>query len=67
MPEMSGSELAEKIRQSDTEIPIILSTGQLAIDDIRKYTDLGISGFIHKPWTAGELIQCIQGTYDEQF
>ncbi len=60
MPILSGTDLAKEIRNLKSDVPIILSTGQLGIEDIKEYTDIGITGFIQKPWTAKELIEQIQ-------
>ncbi len=60
MPKMSGVELTKAIRRTNTEIPIILSTGQLGIENNEEFRNIGISGFIQKPWTANELIERIQ-------
>jgi len=56
MPMMSGTDLAKAIRGTNSNIPIILSTGQLGIEDQKEFTNIGITSFIKKPWTADELI-----------
>ena len=61
MPKMSGIELTKAIRNTKSDIPIILSTGQLGIEDEKEFKDIGINSFIQKPWTAEELIERIQG------
>lgn len=63
MPEMSGVELAEAIRETGSDIPIILSTGELGVADKSEYKDSGISNFIQKPWTPTELIEMIKETH----
>ncbi len=60
MPKMSGVELTKAIRDSRSDIPIILSTGQLGIEDEKDFKNIGITAFIQKPWTAEELIERIQ-------
>ncbi len=59
MPGMSGEELVVALRKLDNKLPIIMSTGQLGIEDEHRYSNIGVSGFIQKPWTARELIQLI--------
>ena len=61
MPKMSGVELTTAIRNSKSDIPIILSTGQLGIEDEKEFKSIGITSYIQKPWTAEELIERIQG------
>jgi len=60
MPKMSGVELAKGIRNTKSDIAIILSTGQLGIEDEKEFRDIGIASFIQKPWTAEELIERIR-------
>ena len=60
MPDVSGVELTKAIRKSDSTIPIILSSGNLGIEDKNEYSDIGITGFIQKPWTVLQLIKRIQ-------
>lgn len=55
MPGMDGFELAEKIRESDKNIPILFMT---ALDDINSKTrgyKLGIDDYIIKPFDLAEL------------
>jgi len=65
MPIMSGIELCQAIRASGSDIPIMLSTGHLDIEDQQKYENIGITKSIQKPWTANELIANIQEIENE--
>ena len=56
MPIMSGIELCQAIRATGSNIPIMLSTGHLDIEDQKEYENVGITKSIKKPWTAEELI-----------
>ena len=60
MPIMSGIELCQAIRATGSDIPIMLSTGHLGIEDQQEYANIGITKSIQKPWTAEELIAQIQ-------
>lgn len=60
MPNLSGPDLAKEIRIQDTEVPIILSTGELGIEDKNEYRDIGITSFIQKPWSIEEMIKLIE-------
>ncbi len=64
MPEMSGVELSQEIRKFGSDIPIILSTGQLGVEDKKAYNDMGITRFIYKPWTPHELTEQIMEIID---
>ena len=65
MPIMSGIELCQAIRASGSDIPIMLSTGHLDIEDQQEYANIGITKSIQKPWTADELIARIQEIENE--
>lgn len=64
MPKMSGIELCQAVRESGSDIPIILSTGQLGIEDQKELIDIGINSFIPKPWTADQLVEKIREIED---
>ncbi len=49
MPEMTGSELAQKILQIRSDIPVILCTGYSNLIDEESAKELGIKAFLQKP------------------
>jgi len=59
MSRMSGENLAHSIRKLGSSIPIVLSSGNLEEDEKNNYKEKGISVFLHKPWTADQLIECL--------
>ena len=62
MPVMTGLELVEKLRGSETmrDIPVILLTARsFAIEDGKK-EDLGISQCLSKPFSPKELLENIE-------
>jgi len=61
MPKMSGTDLSREIQKSGSNIPILLSTGLLGVESKKEYQNIGISGFIQKPWTAVALIERLRG------
>ncbi|MEW6067461.1 MAG: hybrid sensor histidine kinase/response regulator [Nitrospirota bacterium] len=60
MPEMSGMELLENIRNSNPEVPVILITGHadfgIAVDAIKK----GVFDFILKPYSPAQIIHSVE-------
>ena len=60
MPAMSGIELTIQIRKTGSLVPIVLTTGNLDIDLKKEYEMVGVSAFLHKPWSADELIDCLE-------
>lgn len=57
MPDMSGLELLEAIRQTDIELPIIMITGFSTEDNAIRALRLGATDFIKKPYDAEALLQ----------
>jgi PAS domain S-box-containing protein len=57
MPDMSGWDVASKIRALQPDVPVILVTGwgtTLSKDEVRRS---GVSAVVHKPFEISELIQ----------
>lgn len=57
MPEMNGLELLEAIRSSEEtkDIPVVIITTEGSENVIEKAKQLGVSGFIRKPFTPETL------------
>jgi signal transduction histidine kinase/CheY-like chemotaxis protein len=59
MPEMSGWEVAQKIRENDQSIPIILMTGWGMEISPEEWQDRGISTVIPKPFQAKDILATV--------
>ncbi len=66
MPVLDGAETASRIRELDSEVPILITSGIGDDDALRRFEDVRISGFIPKPFSPDQLAQAIavarQGT-----
>lgn len=60
MPEMDGFELVRKIRESDSQVVILLATGLTSPKDLREGYHADIDEYIKKPFIAEELHYHIQ-------
>lgn len=56
MPKMDGFTLAQKIREKDTETPIIFLTAKNMKDDIRAGFEIGADDYITKPFSMEEVV-----------
>ena len=65
MPNMSGLELLEAIRQTDLELPVIMITGFSTEENAIKALRLGATDFIKKPFDMDELFQQIDETLSD--
>jgi len=59
MPEMDGIALAEKVRDLECHVPIIVCTGYSDAIDPDRSQEAGISAIINKPMRAEELISLV--------
>ena len=63
MPVMNGQELLRRIRQFDTQVPIIVVSADIQRSTRSECDELGISGFLQKPVQATDLIPCIDNAF----
>ena len=60
LPKMDGFELAQKIRQQDTTVPIIFLTAKTMKEDTLQGLRLGADDYITKPFSMEELLLRMQ-------
>jgi CheY-like chemotaxis protein len=62
MPQMSGLELLEKIREHETwrHIPVIAVTAHAMMGDSERFASAGFDGYIPKPISAMSLVNDLQ-------
>lgn len=56
MPKLDGFTLAERIRQADSEVPIIFLTARSQTADVVRGFELGGNDYLKKPFSMDELI-----------
>jgi two-component system cell cycle sensor histidine kinase/response regulator CckA len=57
MPEMSGEETFDRLKQIHADVPIIISSGYDESEASRRFIGKGVSGFLKKPYTAETLAE----------
>ncbi|PHR49945.1 MAG: hypothetical protein COA32_02085 [Fluviicola sp.] len=60
MPELDGVKSTAKIRQMKNNVPIIALTAAVTEDDRKNYTNVGMNGFVAKPFKENELLSEIK-------
>ena len=60
MPQMTGVNLAEKLKEIRPDIPVVLCTGHSAIIEEEKVKQLGIDGLVMKPVSKLEIAKAIR-------
>jgi signal transduction histidine kinase/ActR/RegA family two-component response regulator len=66
MPDMTGLQLARKIKEIRADIPIIICTGFSESVNKRNFKSLGIDGFFMKPILISKLAQLVRKLLDEK-
>ena len=56
VPELDGFNLATKIRETDTQTPIIFVTARTQTADVLKGFAIGANDYLKKPYSIEELI-----------
>jgi PAS domain S-box-containing protein len=59
MPGMSGDEVLRYLRVIRHDIPVIVSSGYTEEQVMRYFSGRRVSGFLHKPYRSGTLIQVV--------
>jgi CheY-like chemotaxis protein/phage shock protein A len=67
MPKLDGMEMLEKIRELDSEVPVIFITARHESDILLKAIELQISNFIIKPLTIETISDIVNKTSEKLF
>jgi DNA-binding response OmpR family regulator/HD-like signal output (HDOD) protein len=67
MPNMSGNELVRRVRQTERHknLPVLMISGKAHREDILEAGELGVTGFLPKPFRAEDLRRKVFGVYRE--
>ncbi|HOS97249.1 MAG TPA: response regulator, partial [Deltaproteobacteria bacterium] len=55
MPRMSGKETYQEIKAIDPEVKVLFSSGFKQDERVESVLELGVQGFVQKPYTLHEL------------
>ena len=64
MPDIMGDEVAKKIREKKIEVPIIMVTGYVDLQQSIDTLNLGVHEILLKPLSVSELIQSINQVFE---
>ena len=59
MPGLGGNETYRRLRGLDGRIPVLLSSGLAAEDNVQDILKEGAAGFIPKPYGIGDLTRAV--------
>jgi CheY-like chemotaxis protein/two-component sensor histidine kinase len=60
MPKMDGEEVLGAIREMDTDMPVILSSGYMDDAAEQRLKEVGFTGFLPKPYAPMELVESLR-------
>jgi len=66
LPDMKGTDLLSKLRESEPEMIKIIITGNATLDNSIEATNKGIDGYIVKPFDPRKLTSLIESKLKEQ-
>jgi DNA-binding NtrC family response regulator len=64
MPGMTGIELLQRVREQDSEVPVIVITAYSSVEDAIEALRLGASDFLRKPFDMDELLLVVKNTLE---
>jgi two-component system, cell cycle sensor histidine kinase and response regulator CckA len=65
MPGMNGSELFDHLKEINTNVNVLLSSGYGLNEQVQRILDSGCKGFIQKPYTMVQLSQMVRKILDK--
>jgi CheY-like chemotaxis protein len=57
MPGMDGVETLQQLRQRDSNVNVLVMSGYSEEDTLNRFNELGVEGFIAKPFPVGDVVQ----------
>jgi CheY-like chemotaxis protein len=60
MPGMTGEDVLRRIREVRKDVPVVLSSGYTEAEAVEHFENLGLAGFLQKPYTATALAKKIK-------
>ena len=65
MPQMTGTKLAQKLKELQPDVPVIICTGHSSLIDEEKAKRLGIDGYVMKPASMSTIAKVIREILDK--
>jgi two-component system, OmpR family, response regulator MprA len=60
MPRLTGVELVKKLRSARMDLPIILATGRLPVEELSQNPSLQLAAMLPKPFSIDELLETVR-------
>lgn len=60
MPRLTGVELVKKLRSARMDLPVILATGRLPVEELAQNPSLQLAAMLPKPFSMDELLETVR-------
>jgi CheY-like chemotaxis protein len=60
MPKVTGLEMVKLLRGQDATLPVIMATGAIPTEQLKKHPWLAISAFLPKPYSVGQMLRTVK-------
>jgi CheY-like chemotaxis protein len=64
MPKMDGPETFRHLVRVRDDVPVILSSGYTEEEVTKRFSGIGLAGFIQKPYVSAQLVAVLRGVLD---
>lgn len=64
MPKLSGEEAFKKLQEIQPDVKVVLSSGYSEQEATKKFNNIGLQGFLQKPYKPVELIEKVRSILD---
>ena len=61
MPHLNGIALVSRAREIEPNVKVVIVSGGIDKSERREIDELHVTGFLQKPFTAAELVFCVNG------
>jgi len=66
MPRMTGIDLLQQFRTVDPDVPFVMLTGRNDMDSVTAARDLGVTGYLLKPFSQEQLEQYLNSVLTKE-
>jgi DNA-binding response OmpR family regulator len=60
MPKVTGLEMVMLLRGQNATLPVIMATGAIPTEQLRRHPGLAINAFLPKPYSVGEMLRTVK-------
>src|ERR1700691_5489527 len=60
MPRVTGMDLIKKLRSEDMTLPVILASGTVPVEELKRHPWLQLDATLPKPFTIAELLEMVK-------